>query len=140
MNFTRLLSLAGTAVVVASCDPFGSEPMADYEVLQTLYDQKTGLYVEVGSVENFSSFGYNVYVFNVGGPRGKFDKNWNPVISTAGTGSNKPTLIYDGNCYILTIEYRYGGLIHNHWNDLISNKSLCFDLRPDRGPKGGFHP
>ena len=111
-----------------------------YRPLMTLRDATTGLYVELAEFNTMSAYGYVVMVFEDAGPRPDSGPDWNPVIYVAGPQSEPPSLVVKDRCYVLEVEYRYGGLVAPEWKDQKTGKTLCFDLVPDRGPKGGFTP
>ena len=131
-------SLLACCWMVAGCWQFSSDDVG-YAPRKTIDDASTGLKVVMAEISTMSSWGYNVYVFNKDVDTTNFSTEWQPVIVTASMkSSEEPKFYYDGKCYILEADYRSGGLISPSWVDAHTGRTLCFDLRPDRGPKGGY--
>lgn len=127
-------------LLTSGCGIFPIDAGVDYLPLATLFDAKSGYYVELAQIDTISSHGYAVYVFKDAGPRKKFNPTWKPVINTAGIESEPPKFHLKNGCYVLEVQYGYGALIESLWKDQDTGATVCFDLLPDRGPKGGFTP
>lgn len=137
----KLLSeifLSAASCLLVGCDTFPINSGVDYLPVTTILDEESGYYVELGQIETISSHGYAVFVFANAGPRQKFDADWKPTISVAGIEEEPPSFYISNGCYVLDVRYSYGGLLVKRWRDDNSGHEICFDLRPDRGPKGGF--
>jgi hypothetical protein len=123
---------------LSACDYLLEKNGFDYTPYKSIYDLKSKMYVEVGSLDSISSNGFGVYVFNDKLPSRTFDQEWRAVILVSGIIGGPPDLKFDGNCYILTVDFRYGSQLIEKFQVPNSGSVICFELKPDRGPKGGF--
>ena len=126
------------SMALTACDDSGAiTDESDYSTVTSIYDKDANVFIELGHLDTISSLGYVVLVFEDMGPHVKLDPKMRAVISVFGISETPPKLVFDGKCYVLNVDFRNGaGLIEPVWTDKKSGKTICFDLLPDRGPKG----
>lgn len=127
--------LLGASLSLTACDPLAE---TSYLFHQSIHDPETGRYVELGELRNFSSNCVVVNVFDDQKRDRKATESRSPVM-IACSYKSAPSLSVEDGCYILRIEYDYGGVRQDKWIDDASGKSICFGIYP-RGPRGGWSP
>jgi len=119
----------------------GPEIMTSYRAVDRIYDEGTGVYVELGEYSNMSSLGLMINLFDDAKDGRTVSRRWEPILDVANVDWRKARTFHrDGGCYVLEVEYRYGGLATPVWTDPATGRALCFRLLPDPGPKGGWKP
>lgn len=107
-----------------------------YIAVQSIKDQRTDLFVELGRLVNFSSDCFVVNVFKELKEGRQAADAASPIMIACGVTDAEPRLTVKGGCYVFSVNYSYGGLRIQTWTDPENNRSLCFEMYPP-GPKGG---
>jgi hypothetical protein len=135
-------AISGTIIVYLFFQFFISRnDWFEYKYISRIKDEMTGKYVELGSLENFSSLSLVVIVFDDANDNRDYTDNTEPAIYVASVDWDKPIeLTTDGRCYILNVTYGYGGVASPVWKDPNKGEELCFKIVPIPGPLGGWKP
>jgi hypothetical protein len=112
---------------------------AGYQKLQTIKDQKTGLFVELGRVDTMLDVDILLLVFEDDAVRTQIPSSGSPAIAEiAMVGSDTDVLSYEDGCYV--VKTQRGDLERPTWRDPHTGEVLCFRLAPPPGPRGGRKP
>ena len=111
-----------------------------YTMIDRIKDPSTGLFVELDEVVSMSSLGYVLNILETLDDDRLSSGDWSPVAAVYGVEGVVAKMRFDGTCYVLTSDYRWGGLRTPVWTDPATGRELCFRLLPDPGPKGGWKP
>lgn len=114
-------------VAVAACN---GPVLSSYLHIQTIKDQDTGKFVELGELVSMSSWCLVVNVFSDDNPTRKAWESKEPVILICNLdpGHELKFVIEDG-CYTLMVGYGSGGMRQSKWLDPVTEKEICFTLR-----------
>lgn len=114
----------------------------DYQKLQTIKDEKTGLFVELGRVETMLDIDFFLLIFEDDAVRTELSSSGSPaIVQIAKVGEEHPGILsYEDGCYV--VKTRWGDLATPTWRDPRTGTDLCFRLRlePDEGPRFGGKP
>ncbi|MFM9859796.1 hypothetical protein RUR49_15160 [Pseudoxanthobacter sp. M-2] len=112
---------------------------AGYQKLQTIKDEKTGLFVELGRVDTMLDVDIFLLVFEDDAVRTQISSSGSTAIAEiAKVGSDTDVLSYEDDCYV--VRTRGGDLEKPIWRDPHTGEVLCFRLAPRPGPRGGQKP
>lgn len=101
----------------------------DYTPIVTLFDEKSGFYVELAEINSMSAFGYQVNVFTDSSTRRDSSTLMANIVEVTGVDNPFRSFELSGGCYVLTVNYHLGGLISPTWKSPDGKGSICFDLR-----------
>lgn len=116
-------------LVTTSCSRLPPGWPMDYIPIVTLFDDRSGFYVELAEINSMSAFGYQVNVFTDSSTRGDSSTLMANVIEVTGVDSPFGSFEQSGGCYVLTVNYHLGGLISPTWKNPGGKGSICFGLR-----------
>lgn len=116
-------------------------PLA-YKRLEIIRDDRTGLFVEMGQHSGIGVLGILLHVFDDDAVRTETSSSWPPaIVEIASVRWDRGVdLSYENGCYVVTARYGWGGLATPTWRDPRTGEELCFRLKPNPGPVGGWKP
>ena len=136
-DWKRVALFPLVGLLAASCDPRSE---TSYVVVEALKDDATGRYVELGQMINFSSFCYVVNVFDAPAAERRAAEMQDASLMVAcSVGEEEPRIVFEAGCYVLSLDYGYGGILNDRWTDPETGRTLCLKMIPP-GPKGGWKP
>lgn len=115
------------ALLSAGCVEGGAD---GYLVEQSIRDDATGLFVELGWVSNISSHCMVVNVFRDQSDARPASDATNAIMWACNVTDWR--FRYDDGCYVMSIGYSSGGLEQETWVDETTGQSLCFRMWPPR--------
>ena len=123
----RELLVCASLTLLAACNPLVG---TSYVFVQSIQDEETGKYVELGELINFSSWCLAVNVFDDQKVDRKATESREPVIVVCNLDpGHESKLVVQDSCYTLIVGYGSGGIRKNEWSDPESGKTICFGLR-----------
>lgn len=136
-NFVAGTLLAAVSLTLAYCysleRPF-LDRFDEYQVQDSLFDQRTGKVVELGRLYNFSSEADEVGVFDVASTTRRTIDLHRPIFSISSPSPVPEQIAFDGQCYFVRTELKQDWTnIRGTWVDPRTKQSLCFYLLTPSG-------
>ncbi len=125
---TGLSAIGILGVILAGCRFVPPGWPLDYSPTTTVYDAKSGYYVELAEINSLSTFGYQVNVFADANTRSDRSTLLATPIEVTGISTEYSDFRLSEGCYALSVQSRMGGLTSPVWISPDGKTSICFRL------------